>query len=120
MVAKTPDTEFIRLLSGTHQINRAFERAGVSEGDSKAWIVFLPILDFGDGFGNLSIPTDLYNFYTKDALRLIERLEGKMMAKRPIPTDIGLSRVGVEYDGNKSTMEMENLFISHMGLSDLR
>ena len=120
MVAKTPDTEFIRLLSGTHQINRAFERAGVSECDSKAWIVFLPILDFGDGFGNLSIPADLYNCYTKDALRLIERLGGKMMAKRPIPTDIGLSRVGVEYIGNKSTIEMENLFISHMGLSDLR
>ena len=26
MVAKTPDTEFIRLLSGTHQINKAFEK----------------------------------------------------------------------------------------------
>ncbi|MAH99077.1 MAG: hypothetical protein CMA12_07040 [Euryarchaeota archaeon] len=120
MVAKTPDTEFIRLLSGTHQINKAFERAGVSEGDSKAWIVFLPILEFGNGFGNLSIPSDIYNSHTKDALRLIECLGGKMLAKRPIATDIGLSRLGVEYYGNKSTTEMENLFISHMGLSDLR
>ena len=39
MVAKTPDTEFIRILSGTNQINKAFERAGISEGDSKAWII---------------------------------------------------------------------------------
>ena len=47
-------------------------------------------------------------------------LGGKMLAKRPIPTEAGLSRVGVEHQGNKSILEMENLFISHVGLSDLR
>ena len=120
MVAKTPDTEFIRILSGTNQINKAFERAGISEGDSKAWIIFLPNLQMGNGFGNLSIPNEIYNSHTKDAVRLIENLGGKMLAKRPIPTEAGLSRVGVEHHGNKSTLELENLFISHVGLSDLR
>ena len=36
MVAKTADTEFLRLISGTRQINKAFERSGISVGDEKA------------------------------------------------------------------------------------
>ena len=47
MVAKTPDAEFIRLVSGTHQINKAFERAGLAVGDERAWVVFLPDFEIG-------------------------------------------------------------------------
>ena len=45
MVGNNVDTEFLRLISGTHQIKTAFERAGLRSGDQSAWIVHLP--DFG-------------------------------------------------------------------------
>ena len=45
MVGNNVDTEFLRLISGTHQIRIAFERAGLKQGDENAWIVYLP--EFG-------------------------------------------------------------------------
>ena len=120
MVAKTPDTEFLRLISGTKQINRAFERAGVSKGDEEAWIVMLPNLKIGGEFGDFSIPIDCYNDSYEDASKLIEHLGGSLVAKRPKPTSKGLKRIGFFSEMSMDISQMEKAYLSHMALSDVR
>ena len=119
MVAKTPDVEFLRKISGTHQISRAFDRAGLREGDENAWIVSLPDGEIGKEFGDFSIPRDTYNDLSIDAERLIEHLGGSLIPKRPIPSMQGLKRLGSEPDGELTSSMMEERFLSHMALSDL-
>jgi tRNA threonylcarbamoyladenosine modification (KEOPS) complex Cgi121 subunit len=120
MVAKTPDAEFLRLISGTRQINKAFERAGVAVDDECAWIVMLPDSEIGDGFGEFSIPLESYNDATEEAIRLIEHLGGSLMPSRPTPSTSGLERIGSDYSSESSITEIEDYFLSHIALSDLR
>ena len=42
MVARSIDAEFLRYLAGTHHISEAFSRAGLQEGQTTAWVVYLP------------------------------------------------------------------------------
>ena len=120
MVAKTPDAEFLRLVSGTRQINKAFERAGIAIDDNCAWIVMLPDSEIGDGFGEFSIPLEIYNESTDEAIGLIEHLGGSLMTNRPTPTAGGLVRIGADCLEGAKIMEIEDLFMSHLALSDLR
>ena len=120
MVAKTPDAEFLRLVSGTRQINKAFDRAGIAKDDNCAWIVMLPDSDIGDSFGEFSIPLESYNEATEEAIRLIEHLGGSLITSRPTPTSSGLVRIGSGCLEGAKIMEIEDLFMSHLALSDLR
>ena len=120
MIANTPDTEFLRILSGTHQINRAFERAGISVGDERCWMIYLPEDDLGGGFGEFVIPSESYNQSSEEATKLIELLGATMLAKRPIPSIRGLERIGYNPSMELTVREMELGFLSHMALSDLR
>ena len=52
MIGNSVDTEFLRLISGTHQIRTAFERAGLQQNDEAAWIVYLPKFGSNDPFGS--------------------------------------------------------------------
>ena len=79
MVAKTPDAEFLRLISGTRQINKAFERAGIAIDDECAWIVMLPDSELGDDFGEFTIPLESYN----DATELIR--SKRLIIFTPLP-----------------------------------
>jgi tRNA threonylcarbamoyladenosine modification (KEOPS) complex Cgi121 subunit len=120
MIANTPDTEFLRLVSGTHQINKAFERAGISVNDKCAWLVMLPDLELGGEFGDFSIPPDSYNDGTEEAIRLIERIGGSLIPNRPIPSTIGLERIGAESFEGANIAEIEDFFLGHIALSDLK
>ena len=120
MIAKTPDTELLRIVSGTHQINKAFERAGLAVGDERAWVVFLPDFEIGEGFAEFEIPRSTYNEKNADAERLVEQLGTTLITRRPIPTQAGLERIGADYSEGISSSMMEGSFISHMALSNLR
>ena len=120
MIAKTPDTEFLRLISGTHQINRAFERAGISTGDDCAWIVLLPDSIIGEKFGDFLIPVGCYNDNSEEAKKLIEHLGGSLLPKRPVPSIQGLERIGFDPGRELEITEIEEGFLTHMALSDLR
>jgi len=120
MVAKTPDAEFLRLVSGTRQINKAFERAGIAVDDERAWIVMLPDSELGDEFGDYSIPLDSYNDATEEAFRLIEHLGASLIPNRPTPSTSGLERIGSDYSQESNNSEIEDFFLSHIALSDLR
>ena len=140
MIANSPDTEFIRLISGTHQIRTAFERAGLKEGDSEAWIINLPDFDDGASLCELEIPRQTFNEATLDAERLILHLKSELLAHRPIPTLEGLARIGANdgivertnddvVDGavngpatggsEKFLERLEDAFMLHAAMSDL-
>jgi len=120
MVAKTPDAEFLRILAGTHQISRAFERAGLSEGDTKAWILSLPEIEIGGEFGEFSIPKNCYLELCEDGYRMIEHLGGSIIPKRPIPSEEGLKKLGSLSGPGSAPHELEKRFLTHMSLADLR
>ena len=120
MIAKTPDTEFLRLIAGTRQINKAFDRAGIALGDIRAWIILLPDSDLGEEFGDYQIPLECYNDSTEDAIRLIEHLNGSLISKRPVASRNGLEKIGSEIGEISGSLQLEDLFLRNIALSDLK
>ncbi len=120
MIARTPDAEFLRLISGTRQLSVAFQRAGLSEGDESAWIVCLPDYAMGDEFGDIEIHRSAYSDNDIEATRLIEHLDSKLLAKRPIPTDEGLIRLdAIDIKELVEASDRENVFLTHSALADM-
>lgn len=120
MIARTPDAEFLRLVSGTRQLSIAFQRAGLSEGDGFAWIVFLPEFTLGEEFGETEVLRSTYSDNDLEATRLIEHLGAKLLPKRPIPTEEGLIRLGALEDGRTiEPQSRENAFLTHSALADM-
>ena len=58
-LARSIDAEFIRYLAGTHHVSEAFSKAGLADGESKGWLVYLPE---SGGFIDQSV-TPLPNFH---------------------------------------------------------
>ena len=120
MVARTCDAEFLRLVSGTHQLSTAFERAGINSGDESMWIVYLPEFESGDGFGETDIPRSTYLDNDLEATRLIEHLGGTLLARRPIPSEEGLLRLGAIEDGESIEVSRhEDAYLIHTALADM-
>ena len=120
MIARTPDAEFLRLISGTRQLSTAFERAGVSKGDKKAWIVHLPDYDLGENFGETEIQRSAYSDNDLLATRLIEHLGVILLAKRPIPSNEGLIRLGaLKPKESIDDSFREDAFLTHTALVDM-
>ena len=124
MVGNNVDTEFLRLISGTHQIRIAFKRAGLMQGDENAWIVYLP--EFGTDYPftkdneTVEIPRDTYNDAAQDANRLILHLKSNLITERPIPTNIGLQRLGYESKIEDSDLlNIESAFMLHAAMADM-
>ena len=124
MVGNNVDTEFLRLISGTHQIRIAFERAGLKQGDENAWIVYLP--DFGTEYpfkmdGETSeIPRNTFNDATPDANRLILHLKSSLVTERPMPTIEGLQRLGNDSNfADSNLLERESAFLLHAAMADM-
>jgi len=120
MTARTPDAEFLRILSGTHQIKTAFERAGLTKGDEKAWIVHIPELEIGNSFADIEIPREIFNENTKQAKRLQLHLETSLVVQRPMPSNEGLVRIESLNEGEHIPSEyMENTFLNHAAMADM-
>jgi len=120
MIARSPDAEFLRLISGTRQLSIAFERAGVSKGDESAWIVYLPDYALAEDFGETEIDRSTYSENDLFATRLIEHLGANLLAKRPIPSDEGLIRLGALDTGESiEASSRESVFLTHSALADM-
>ncbi|MBK64198.1 MAG: hypothetical protein CMB47_01570 [Euryarchaeota archaeon] len=119
MIARTPDVEILRLISGTHQIKTAFQRAGVRKGDERAWIIYIPKKGKLD-IEEIKIERKIYSDKDDDARKLAEFIEAKIIPRRPTPVLNGLERIGIE--GNFTDLnysQIEDLFLTHMSLSEL-
>jgi len=118
MVARSIDAEFIRILSGTHQIRVAFERAGVRNGDEFAWILCLPIHPGFDGFGQsitYPIEENSSNLETL-AAESMTWLGGDLLTARPIPHSDGPIRLGI---GEMPFERIEASMLTHAAAADL-
>ena len=120
MVARTCDAEFLRLISGTHQLSSAFERAGISSGDQSAWIIHLPEIEIGKEFGRMEIPRTSYLDNEIEATRLMEHLGARLLARRPVPSEAGLLRLGVIESGESiEAAKQEDSILLHTALTDM-
>ncbi len=120
MVARTCDAEFLRLISGTHQISTAFERAGIRSGDQSAWIVHLPETAIGEDLGQMELPGTSYLDNEVEADRLMEHLGASLLARRPVPSETGLLRLGaIETEGAIEAAGQEDVFLLHTALADI-
>ncbi len=120
MVARTCDAEFLRLISGTHQISTAFERAGIRSGDQSAWIVHLPELAVGENLKQMELSRTSYLDKETEANRLMEHLGASLLARRPVPSEAGLLRLGViESAGAIGAAGQEDAFLMHTALADM-
>lgn len=111
-LSNNPDAEYIRMIAGTQQLKTAFTRAGLVENDNQAWLIYLP----KPRKSLEELPTVSTIEFTKSAQQIIYLLNATMLNERPKPTIEGLERLGINYNGNKKTINDE-LFISHIARS---
>ena len=113
MVANSPDAEFLRIISGTHQVRIAFENAGIRNNDHSAWIVRLPEIEISKNIDENTINREAYNLHELEANNLIERMNGSLIIQRPRPTLEGLKRIKYENEINE-TKSLEECFLLHL------
>ena len=112
MVSNSIDGEFLRLLSGTHQMKVAFTRAGLVVGDEKAWLVRLPEWTDGELVGHqasMDVVAD----------RLMGWLDAELSPERPSPSDEGIRRLGLFQDELPARETWEAACLTHIAMSDL-
>ena len=113
MVSRGIDGEFLRLLAGTHQMRTAFERAGVREGDQRAWLVQLPEEEESEVIPSIDI-----NDMAEQADRLFGWLDGELVPERPLPTEEGIIRLGID-SGGLAYEQWEDVCLGHIAVADL-
>ena len=118
MVANSPDAEFLRIISGTHQVRIAFENAGIRNNDHSAWIVRLPEIEISKNIDENTINREAYNLHELEANNLIERMNGALIIQRPRPTLEGLKRIKYENEINE-TKSLEECFLLHLISSNM-
>ena len=68
----------------------------------------------------LEIPRDTYNDAALDANRLMLHLKSNLVTERPMPTNIGLQRLGYESKIEDSNLlELESAFMLHAAMADM-
>jgi hypothetical protein len=115
-IARNPDTEFLRIISGTGQIAEAIRRSGLSEGEEKTWLFFLPVDGTGSPLNQEGVSTEIYNEHSDRAIHMIRSIGGELLPIRPVPSQSGLDKIRMtEYDG--SNLSLEEAFLLHLSNS---
>ena len=115
-IARNPDTEFLRIISGTGQIAEAIRRSGLSEGEEKTWLFFLPVDGTGSPLNEEGVSTEIYNEQSDRAIHMIRSIGGELLPIRPVPSQSGLNKIRMtEYDG--SNLSLEEAFLLHLSNS---
>lgn len=117
MVARSIDTEFIRILSGTHQIRVAFERAGVRNEDNYAWLLYLPEHPGFDEFGQALYYPHKENQWEIEASKAMTWLNGDLLTARPSPNSECLRRLGIE--GHFEFEQIESTILAFAASADI-
>jgi tRNA threonylcarbamoyladenosine modification (KEOPS) complex Cgi121 subunit len=115
-VARSPETEFMRIVGGTRQITEGIKRSGLGEGDSRAWLFYLPEESNGSPLHEMKISREYYNDLSEEAELLIGHLGGGLIPERPIPTLSGLRKIKGSVDENHF-VSLEEAFIVHLSNS---
>ncbi len=109
-LARSIDAEFIRYLAGTHHVSEAFSKAGLGDGDSKGWLVYLP--ESQDFLDNSATPQSNYlQIFENEYHQIIEDLNIEILADKP-KLDISYAiKLGLEEE-NLNLKNLEDSFIA--------
>lgn len=116
MVSVSLDGEFMRLLAGTHQMSVAFNRAGIQNGDEKAWLIRLP--EWAENIENTMINSD-NGAHDTDAYELMSWLDAEYNAGRPSPCEDTINRLQIEFDPKDSGKTIEEFLMMQLSLTDI-
>ncbi len=116
MVSVSLDGEFIRLLARTHQMSVAFKRAGIQNGDKKAWLVRLP--EWHDTNEEIQLDTD-DGTHDADAYELMSWLDAEYNPERPSPSEHTINRLEIENDLLNSGSTIEEFMMMQLSLTDI-
>ena len=107
--ARTLDAEFLRVLSGTHNVSEAFKRAGLAQGAQSGWLLHIPNIDQPLNDDDVrssaqSLLTNLGLTKTETSLQISSN---------------GAAKLGVTLDGETEAIRIEAALIGHILLADV-
>jgi len=104
-LARTIDAEFIRFIAGTHHISEAFQRAGVSDNDSRGWLIYLPETEQNNSMNKEILPKKNHSeFFESTCLDILASLNLRATNASPeLDLDNG-GKLGMDVDD----LEIEN------------
>ncbi|MCS5537982.1 MAG: EKC/KEOPS complex subunit CGI121/TPRKB [Candidatus Poseidoniaceae archaeon] len=95
MKARSVEVEYIRILAGTHNIDQAFNRVGLQEGDVEAWLAFIPDSASIEGDDQILPPLD-WKELQYEAARLANSISSDILARRPSIDLLDGERMGLD------------------------
>ena len=107
--ARTLDAEFLRVLSGTHNVSEAFKRAGLAQGAESGWLLHIPNIDQPQNEDQInssaeSLLSKLGLTSTENSLRI---------------STTGAEKLGVSLGGETEAIRIEAALIGHILLADV-
>ena len=107
--ARTLDAEFLRVLSGTHNVSEAFKRAGLAQGAQSGWLLHIP---------NIDQPQNAEDVHSS-AESLLTKL-GLTSTENSLHISLnGAEKLGVSLDGETESIRIEAALIGHILLADV-
>jgi len=120
-LARGRDAEFLRYIAGTHHISDAFVRAGVQDGATSGWILYLPIpilAEVNDGAKQISgIDEENLNDFSSKGQKLLNSLGLESSSKEPIFSSNSAQLLGLNIDGIVQD-RLEQALIGHILAAD--
>lgn len=107
--ARSLDAEFLRVLSGTHNVSEAFKRAGLAQGAKSGWLLHIPNIDDPQNVDEIS----------SSAQSLLRKLGLKSNENTLKISSHGAKKLGVSLDGETEDIRIEAALIGHILLADV-
>ena len=118
MVARSIDAEFLRYLAGTHHISEAFSRAGLQEGQTQAWVVYLPEADgLENDLGHLQPVARENAAFLEQLSMLLDQLGWVRDEPEASYSIEGARRLGIDAHGWDDARASESI-IAHILMAD--
>ena len=118
MVARSVDAEFLRFLAGTHHISEAFSRAGLQEGQSSAWVTYIPeAIGQANDLGHLQPTPDEVVVFDRDLEDLIHSLGWEYKATDASLSIEGMRTLGIDVEGWPEN-RLDEALLSHVLMAD--
>ena len=118
MVARSIDAEFLRYLAGTHHISEAFTRAGLQEGQTTAWVVYLPeAKGLENDLGHLQPVASENAAFSEQLSTLIDQLDWAPETTEATYSIEGARKLGIDAEGWDDARAPESI-IAHILMAD--
>ena len=102
-LARGRDAEFLRYIAGTHHVSDAFVRAGIQDGATSGWILYLPIPILTEegaaGIQPSGIDEEKLNDFTSNGQKLLTLLGLESSSKKPTFSSQSAKLLGLDTEG---------------------